>query len=275
MRFVGPRRGDTSPPMTDTDENPDTDEQVGTRDEESAGLYGSNSGANMAVAAAGEVIGTFLLIFCGTAVAVAAGLEKATIGASYDSLAVALAFGLMLAAVVASIGHISGAHVNPAITLGLAVTGKFPWVFVPAYLIAQLAGAVLGSLAVWLTFGGPARDKLNLAATAPVSGVGDLRAIAVEALVTFVLAFVVVSVATDKRAAPAAAPLAVGFALTAGVLIAGPVTGGAVNPARALGPMLVSGSFTSFYVYIIGPIIGGTLAAVIYDRLIAKGKTPG
>jgi MIP family channel proteins len=249
--------------------------EVGTTDDADGGLFGSDTGANMAVAAAAELIGTFLLIFCGTAVAVAAGLQRPTAGGAYDSLAVALGFGLMLSAVVAALGHVSGAHVNPAITIGLAITRKFPRSFVPAYLAAQLIGAVLGSLAVWLTFGGAARDKLRLGATAPTAGVGDLRAIAVEALVTFVLAFVVVSVATDKRAAVATAPLAVGFALTAGVLIAGPITGGAVNPARALGPMIVSGSFTSFYVYIVGPIIGGVVAALTYDRFIAKGKTPG
>jgi glycerol uptake facilitator-like aquaporin len=180
----------------------------------------------------------------------------------------------MLSAVVAALGHVSGAHVprhnprprgHPQVPLALR----------PGLLGGQLVGAAQGSLAVWLTFGAVARDTLHLAATAPTAGVGDLRAIAVEALVTFVLAFVVVSVATDKRAAPAAAPLAVGFALTAGVLIAGPVTGGAVNPARALGPMIVSGSFTSFYVYIVGPIIGSAIAALTYDRFIAKGKTPG
>lgn len=257
--------------MTDTTH----DEQVGTTDDDQAGLYGSNTGANMAVAAAGELIGTFLLIFCGTAVAVAAGLQKPTAGGAYDSLAVALGFGLVLVAVVAALGHVSGAHVNPAITLGLAVTRKFPWAFVPAYVAAQMTGGILGSFAVWLTFGNPARDTLNLGATAPTAGVGDLRAIVVEALVTFVLAFVVVSVATDKRAAPAAAPVAVGFALTAGVLIAGPITGGALNPARALGPMIVSLDLSKFYVYLIGPLVGAISAALLYDRLLAKGKTPG
>lgn len=115
---------------------------------------------------------------------------------------------------------------------------------------------------------------MRLGITAPNGQASVTCAIAVEALVTFVLAFVV-SVATDKRAAPAAAPLAVGFALLAGVLIAGPITGGAVNPARALGPMMVAGSFASFYVYIVGPIIGGAVAALTYDRLLAKGKSPG
>lgn len=255
-------------------EQSSADEDVGTEDESEGGLYGSRTGANMAVAAAAEVIGAFLLIYAGTAVAVAATLSEPTAGGSYDSLAVALAFGLTLAAVVAGIGHVSGAHVNPAVTVGLASTGRFPWHFVPAYVTAQLAGAVLGALATWVTFGDAAREMANLAATYPATGVSDGRGVVVEALVTFVLVFIVVSVATDKRAAPAAAPLAVGFALTAGVLIAGPVTGGAVNPARALGPMLVAGDLSSFWLYIVGPLVGGVLAAIVYDRFIARGETP-
>lgn len=209
------------------------DESVGTDSEPSEGLYGSDTGANMVVAAAAELIGTFVLVFCGTAVAVAATVAAPTAGAPYDSLAVALAFGLALVAVVAALGHISGAHVNPAVTLGLAITGRFPWTFVPAYLLTQLGGAMLAALAVWVTYGGPARSEATLGATFPFDGVGILRAVIVEALVTFVLVFVVVAVATDKRAAPAVAPLAVGFALTTGVLIAGPVTGGAEPGARA------------------------------------------
>lgn len=263
--------------MTAADEQAGTgdDEQVGAADDErGAGLFGSDSGANMAVAAAGEVIGTFLLVFCGTAVATAAVLSEPTAGGAYDSLAVGLAFGLILASVVAALGHVSGAHVNPAVTIGLAATGRFPWGFVPAYVGAQLGGAILAALAVWLTFGGEAREMASLAATFPADGVGVLRALAVEALVTFVLVFVVVAVATDERAAPATAPLAIGFALAAGVLIAGPVTGGAVNPARALGPMLVSTSFDSFWVYIVGPLVGATTAALVYDKLIAKGQAP-
>jgi len=176
---MGPSREKTG--MSSPGERPSDEEEVGTQDEGGAGDYGSDTGANMAVAAAGELIGTFVLIFCGTAVAVAATLSEPTAGGSYDSLAVALAFGLALAAVVAALGHISGAHVNPAVTLGLATTRKFPWRFVPAYVGAQIVGAILGALATWLTFANAGRDDANLGATLPAGGVTDGRALAVEA----------------------------------------------------------------------------------------------
>src|ERR671926_208419 len=100
-------------------------------------------------------------------------------------------------------------------------------------------------------------------------GVGDLQAFVLEILITFVLVFVVVSVATDSRAPATIAPIAVGFALAVGVFIAGPVTGGAVNPVRALGPMLVAGDLTSVWLYLLGPIIGGVLGGVVYEKTMA------
>ena len=239
------------------------------------GLYGSQVGSNMLRASVAEVVGSFILVFTGTAAATAALLDRATAGGPYDSLAVVLAFGLALVAVVAALGHVAGAHVNPAVTLGLAVTNNFPWRYVPAYVGAQLLGAILGAIGTWIAFGDQARSAANLAATYPVGDVGDFRALIVEALVTFILVFVVVSVATDDRAPAAVAPVAVGFALAAGIFIAGPVTGGAVNPARALGPMIVAGDFTSAWVYIVGPIIGGILAAVLYDRFVRQADAPG
>jgi len=239
------------------------------------GLYGSQIDASHILGAAvAELVGTFILIFGGTAVAVAALLSRPTAGAPYDSLAVALAFGLALAAVVAAVGHVSGAHVNPAVTLGMAATKKFPWQFVPHYVGAQLVGAVLGALATWITFGGPARGEAKLAATYPAQGVGDLQAFIVEILITFILVFVVMAVATDDRAPAAIAPIAVGFALAVGVFIAGPVTGGSVNPARSLGPMLVAGDLTSVWLYILGPIVGGILGALLYDRTMAQTQGP-
>jgi MIP family channel proteins len=242
------------------------------REEElkSDGAYGSNTSDPVLPAALAELVGTFILVFGGTAVAVGAILTRPTAGAAYDSLAVALAFGLALAAVVAAIGHVSGAHVNPAVTLGLAAIGQFPWRSVPYYLGAQLAGAVLGAIGTWIAFGGPGRTEAKLAATYPAQGVGDLQAFVLEILITFVLVFVVVSVATDSRAPAAIAPIAVGFALAVGVFIAGPVTGGAVNPVRALGPMLVAGDLTSVWLYILGPIVGGVLAAFLYERTMAQ-----
>jgi len=240
------------------------------------GLYGSQIDTSHIVGAAiAELVGTFVLVFGGTAVAVGAILARPTAGAAYDSLAVALAFGLALVAVVAAIGHVSGAHVNPAVTLGMAATKKFPWQFVPHYIGAQLVGAVLAALATWITFGGAgARGEAKLAATYPAQGVGDLQAFVVEILITFILVFVVMAVATDQRAPAAIAPIAVGFALAVGVFIAGPVTGGSVNPARSLGPMIVAGDLTSFWLYILGPIIGGVLAALLYDRTMAQTEGP-
>ena len=242
----------------------------------SGGLYGSRiDDSHMVGAGLAELVGTFILVYGGTAVAVGAILSRPTAGAAYDSLAVALAFGLALAAVVAAIGHVSGAHVNPAVTLGMAATGKFPWRYAPVYVGAQLVGAMLAAVATWITFGGPARGEANLAATYPAQGVGDLQAFVVEVFITFILVFVVMAVATDDRAPAAIAPIAVGFALAVGVFVAGPVTGGAVNPARALGPMIVAGDLTSFWLYVLGPIVGGVLAAFLYDRTMAQTEAPG
>jgi MIP family channel proteins len=248
----------------------------GSSGEQAQGLYGSDVGGNVLGSALAELIGTFILVFTGCAVAVAAILQRPTAGpAFYDSLAVALAFGIALVVVVAAIGHVSGAHVNPAVTLALAVTNKFPWGFVPVYIGAQLLGAILGAIAVWISYGDAAREVASVAATFPVDGVGDLRAFLVELLVTFILVFVVISVATDDRAPAGVAPLAVGFALACGILIAGPVTGGSLNPARTLGPMIVAGQFNALWVYILAPVIGGVLAAVLYDRFVSEADASG
>lgn len=242
---------------------------------DTGGLYGSSTGGNRTRAALGELVGTAILVYAGTAVAVAAILQRSTAGGPYDSLAIALAFGLALAALVGALGHVSGAHLNPAVTLALATTRKFPWAAVPGYVIAQLVGGILGALATWVTYGRAARDKALLAATYPQQDVGDLRALVVEALVTFVLVFVIMAVATDDRLPSAAiASVAVGFALAIGVFVAGPVTGGALNPARALGPMLVAGDLSSFWLYILGPVIGAIGAALVYDRVIGKADPP-
>lgn len=226
----------------------------------------------MARASVAELIGTAILVYAGTAVACGAILDRPTAGGAYDSLAVALAFGLTHTGLVAALGHISGAHLNPAVTIGLASTKRFPWNHVPAYVGAQLIGAIIGAIGTWVTYGGAARATANLAATYPADGVGLIQALVVEALVTFVLVLVVISVATDERVPGAVAPLAVGFALAVGVLIGGPVTGGAVNPARALGPMIVSLNLDSFWLYLVGPVAGGTLAAVTYGRFLQEAE---
>ena len=237
----------------------------------SAGLYGSALGGNIARTAVAELIGTFLLVLVGTSVA-----TTSVQNASYYSAGfVGLAFGLALTALVAGLGHISGCHVNPAVTLGLAVTRKFPWKYVPSYIAAQVVGAVLASLVVWASYGDGARDgAAHLGAAAPAGGVGVWRVLLVEAVITFFLVFVVCSVATDDRVTSAVAPLAVGFALAAAVYVGVPVTGGAVNPARAFGPFLVAGVFPMWGAYLVGPLLGGVVGAVVYDRFVKQAAAP-
>jgi MIP family channel proteins len=271
---VGAERDLDRSPDRGPDRDPDRPRRRGLAQDRTRGLYGSQIGSNMLRTAVAELVGTFILVFSGTAVATAAILQRPTAASPYDSLAVALAFGLALSVIVAAFGHVSGAHVNPAVTLGLAVTNKFPWQYVPAYLGAQLLGAILGAVGTWISYGSAARQVADVAATFPAEGVGDIRAFLVELLVTFILVFVVISVATDERVPAGVAPLAVGFALALGVFIAGPVTGGAVNPVRALGPMIVAVKFTAAWAYILGPIAGGVLAVLLYDRFISEADEP-
>ena len=239
-----------------------------------AGLYGSSTTQNVPRVALAELIGTYVLVFAGTSVAVSASLGRPIAGAPADSLAVALTFGLALVALVNALGHVSGAHLNPAVTLGLALTGKFPWRYVPAYLVAQLAGAVLASLTVWATFGDAARGSANLGATLPAPDVAPVTVLVIEALVTFFLVLTIVSVATDERVSPSVAGLSVGFTLAVCVLIAGPLSGGAVNPVRALGPMIVAGQFDGAWAYVLGPLVGGIAAAFAYAGFLAKAAEP-
>ncbi|MHB9037147.1 MAG: MIP/aquaporin family protein [Armatimonadota bacterium] len=229
---------------------------------------------NILRACVAEAVGTFILVFAGTAVATAAILNRPITGATYNSLAVGLAFGVTVAALISALGHVSGAHFNPAVTLALSCTGKFPWKCVPMYIFGQFTGAILAAIAVLLTYGESARSVAFLAATYPAAGVTDSQAFLMEALITFILVFVIVAVATDERATSSSASAAIGFALTAVILIGGPVSGAAVNPARALGPMIVAGKFTAFWVYLIAPVVGGIIAAWFYDGFVKKTSPP-
>ena len=248
---------------------------TGAASGERQGLHGHRVGApNMIRAGIAEAVGTFFLIFTGTATAAAATLGKFTGGTPPDSLAIALAFGLVLTALVGALGQVSGAHLNGAVTLGLAVTGKFPWSYVPAYLGFQLLGALAGAGATWVSFGNTARAAAHLGATTPSKGVGDARVFIVEALITFLLVFVIIAVATDDRVPASVASPAIGFALVAAVLIGGGVTGGAVNPDRALGPAIMSGTFTSLWIYVLATIVGGIAAALLHKYVVASAIAP-
>lgn len=228
---------------------------------------------NLAIACSAEAVGTFMLVIVGTAVASAALLGKNTAGPAYNSFSIAMAFGLILIAIVSSLGQISGAHVNPAVSFGLAVAGKFPWRVVPAYWTAQMLGAVAAALVIWAAYGHGAYVNAHLGAPAPAHGATSLQVLLVEALIAFILVFTVISTTTDQRVPPGTAALAIGFSLAAGVLLGGPVSGGAGNPARALGPMLVAGVYPLWFFYTVGPLIGGALAAISF-RVIGKGSAP-
>jgi glycerol uptake facilitator-like aquaporin len=140
---------------------------------------------------------------------------------------------------------------------------------------AQLAGAVLASLTVWGAYGDAARSRAKLGAASPADGVSWQSAFLVEVVITFLLVFVVCSVATDERVHSAVAPVAVGFALAAAVYVGVPITGGAVNPARAFGPFIVSGHFPMPLVYLLAPLLGGVLGALVYDRFVRRADAPG
>jgi MIP family channel proteins len=233
----------------------------------------ATASGNLMLACSAEAIGTFMLVLVGTAVASAAVLGKNTAGPAYNSFSIALAFGLILIPIVSSIGQISGGHVNPAVSFGLAIAGKFPWRNVPAYWAAQMAGAIIAALVVWAAYGHGAYVNAHLGAPSPVHGASAVQVLLVEALIAFILVFTVVSTTTDPRVPQGAAALAIGFSLAAGVLLGGPVSGGAGNPARALGPMIVSGTFPIWFFYTIGPLIGGAAAALAF-RVVGQASTP-
>ena len=168
------------------------------------------------------------------------------------SLGVALAHGLAIAIMASAVGHISGGHFNPAVTLGFLVTRRIAPTLAVVYWVSQLAGAILGALALRATF----PDELNLDSGVPVLNptIGAGSGVVLEAIMTFLLVWVIFATAVDPGGAfKSIAGLAIGLTITIGVLAAGPLTGAALNPARALGPELVFNVWDDWWVYIVGP----------------------
>ncbi len=162
-------------------------------------LHNHPLGDNALTVGVTEAIGTFVLVLAITSTAVAGVLARPVAGVPYGSLAVPIAGGLALVLLVASLGPVSGAHFNPAVTLGLAANGRFPWRYTPVYVVSQFAGAIGAAAIVWSLYGEAAKSKASLGATFPAPGVAVWRVLVTEAIVTFILVLVVVSVATDAR----------------------------------------------------------------------------
>jgi MIP family channel proteins len=214
--------------------------------------------------AAAEGIGVFALVFAGCGAIVTEAQHPGSLG----TVGIALVFGLIVMAMVYATGHLSGAHLNPAVTVAFVLTRHLPRAEALAYLLAQLAGALLAAgllAAIWPS------QPAALGTTLPTIGSGS--AFAYEAVLTAFLMFVIMAVATDTRAVGAGAAIAIGGTVGLDALFGGPITGASMNPARSLGPALVSGELHDLWIYLAGPLVGATVGALAYQ--LVRGEHPG
>jgi MIP family channel proteins len=206
--------------------------------------------------AAAEGLSAFALVFAGCGAIVADSRHDGALGA----VGVSLVFGLVIMAMIYATGHLSGAHINPAVTLAFTLTRHFPARDALAYVGAQLAGATAAAfvlLAAW-------SDKpAALGATVPTVEIGT--ALLYEILLTAFLMFVIIAVATDTRAVGPAAAIAIGGTVGLDALFGGPITGASMNPARSFGPALAGGEWQDFWIYVVGPVIGAALGGLTYQ----------
>ena len=201
-----------------------------------------------------EAIGTFALVFAGCG---AIMVDQKT--GSLGHVGVSISFGLVIMAMIYAVGHVSGAHFNPAVTFSFAFTRHFPRRQIVPYWTAQL----LGALAAAAILRGSLGNIAHIGATYP-SG-SERQAFLWEAVLSFFLMFVIMAVATDARAAGEAAAIAIGGTVGLDAMFGGPVTGASMNPARSLGPGIVSGDLHAIWVYLLAPIVGASLAAFTYS----------
>ena len=211
-----------------------------------------------------EAIGTFALVFagCGAIVVDAKTHQLGHVG-------VALSFGLVIMVMVYATGHLSGAHINPAVTVAFTLTRHFPPRDAVAYVASQVAGAAAGALlllAVW------SDAPAHLGATRPSVGVGS--ALIYETVLTAFLMFVIMAVATDTRAVGEAAAIAIGGTVGLDAMFGGPVTGASMNPARSIGPALVSGNLHALWLYLAAPLVGAAAAALAYQFVRGDEASP-
>jgi aquaporin Z len=215
-------------------------------------------------AIAAEVVGTFLFFVVGAGSIAVGALSGGNPPGGL--VGIALAHGLVLAILVSSLGAVSGGHFNPAVTFGVWVAGRMSGIRAIAYVVAQLLGAVAAGLALRVLFD-PATDPSHLGTPALGSGINPGEGMFDEAITTMVLLTAVFGTAVDPRA-PKIGGLAIGLAVAADILFAGPLTGAAMNPARWFGPAVVSGTLDNGYVWWIGPLVGAGIIAVIYRFLL-------
>jgi glycerol uptake facilitator protein len=228
--------------------------------------------AGLARRVAAEAAGTAMLVLFGAGSIVAA-LTLGDGELTYAALGfISVSFAVVIAAVIYGFGPVSGAHINPAVTLALAATGRFRWREVAPYVAGQLAGGVGGGLMIVAVFGTRAVD-LGAGGTTLAPGVSPLQGVLAEAVATFLLMFAVMATAVDTRAPAGWAGLVIGLSVAAAILLVGPVTGGSLNPARTFGPDLALSIFdgtvawSELWVYWVGPLLGAGAAAVLYDLL--------
>ena len=203
-----------------------------------------------------EGLAAFALVFAGCGAVVTNATHQGALGA----VGVSLVFGLVIMVMIYATGHLSGAHINPAVTIAFTITRHFPGRDAIAYIGAQLLGATAGALlllAAWSS------KPAHLGTTLPSVGTGT--ALVYEIVLTAFLMFVIIAVATDTRAVGAAAAIAIGGTVGLDALFGGPITGASMNPARSFGPALASGTWTHFWIYIVGPVIGAALGAFAYQ----------
>ncbi len=218
---------------------------------------------DLARRAGAEALAAFALVFAGCGAVV----TDAEYGGALGTVGISLVFGLVIMAMVYATGHLSGAHINPAVTLAFTLSRHFPVREAVVYIAAQILGAVLGALlllAVWPD------QPAELGATVPSVGAGS--AFVYELVLTALLMFVITAVATDTRAVGAAAAIAIGATVGLDALFGGPVTGASMNPARSLGPAVAAWEWTDFWVYVAGPVVGAAAGAFAYG--LVRGDRP-
>ncbi len=218
-----------------------------------------------------EYLGTFILVFIGAGCVCADSYLVKAGGQGLGLLGIAIAFGIVVVAIVYSLGYVSGAHINPAVTISMVMTSRMDVNTGIKYVFSQLAGASFAGFLLRILFP-EALTGAFLGTCVLGPGVTVMQAILMETVVTFLLVFVVYATVIDKRATRTYAGFSIGMAVLFGVMVGGPISGGSLNPARVFGPAFASGHFNNHYVWWIGPIAGGILAGFVYEYLFAEEK---